>query len=579
MKASLRQHKLLLMITLFFSIITAAAGVLIALVLQKVIDAALQGDRGLFREILVISVVYLLLLGVMGLIYNLCSKALIRNLTLSLRERVFRGIFSRKAEAFAASNTADYLSALTNDIKQLEDQYIQPLLQVMQNVVVFAASVLVLLYISPLVTAILAGCMVLIFIIPSLFGTALQTKQSAVSAQMSIFTIRLKDLLSGFEVIKSYAMGTYAGHKFQTENRQAADTRFAADRLFALNESVSQTLAILTQFAVVFVAAYLIITGNLSAGSLVALVQLSGGFVGPVLVIMENLPKIKGVRPVVERIDALSAQHHDTPAEQLDPQFNVALSANHLQFGYTPGQPVLKDVSLTLDKGKKYALAGPSGCGKSTLVKLLTGYYDRYEGTVELDGTNLKQLDTSRLQELVSTIHQNVYMFDSDIHFNICLHEEFSAEQLEEVLHTSGIHKFLEQTNGLQSPVGENGSQLSGGQRQRIAVARALIRNKPILILDEGTSAIDMQTAYEIEGRLLALEDLTLITITHNMNELMLGRYDEIIYMEEGRIAERGSLHELLAYGGRFHDFYTQKEAVTPSNEQQQPLLQEIDAV
>ncbi|GGF61917.1 ABC transporter permease [Paenibacillus albidus] len=566
MKQAVRQHKLLLTVTLLFSIITSAAGVLIALVLQKVIDAALQGDLGLFREILLLSLVYLLLLGVFGFIYSLSSKALIRNLTISLRERVFRGVFRQNAEAFSASNTADYLSALTNDIKLLEDHYIQPMLQVLQNIVVFAASLVVLLYLSPLVTAILVGCMVLMFAIPSLFGKALQTKQSAVSSQMSIFTSRLKDLLSGYEVIKSYAMGRYAEQTFKEENHRAANIRFAADRMFALNESVSHTLAILTQFAVVFIAAYLIITGNLSAGSLVALVQLSGGFVGPVLVIMENLPKIQGIKPVLERIDLLAEVNNEPITEGLTPVFNNSLEARNLQFKYTQGKPVIKDISLSLEKGKKYALVGPSGCGKSTLVKLLTGYYDSFDGIIELDGTDLKRLDREQLQQMVSTIHQNVYMFDSDIRHNICLHEEFPDEMLDRALQTSGIHKFLQHTpNGLLSPVGENGLQLSGGQRQRIAVARALIRNKPLLVLDEGTSAIDMQTAYEIESRLLKLEELTLITITHNMNEELLGLYDQIIYMEDGIIAEMGSLKELLERGDKFRSFYTLEKEEVPA--------------
>lgn len=556
MKQSIRQNKMLLAVTLLFSIITSAAGVLIAIILQKVIDAAMQGDMLLFKKIVILSVAYLLLLSLFGFMYAICSKALIRNLTLSLRERVFRGVFRRNAEEFTSSNTADYLSALTNDIKLLEDNYIQPLLLTLQNVVVFAASLIILLYLSPLITLILVVCMILMFTVPSLFGKALQDKQSAVSARMSIFTTSVKDLLSGYEVIKSYAMGKHTEQKFQQENTPAANTRFAADRLFAANESLSETLAILTQFSVVFIAAYLIISGDFSAGSLVALVQLSGGFVGPVLVVMQNLPKIQGVKPVVQRINDLASEEAQPKSGLLEPVFNENLEISRLHFAYQQGNQVLSDINLSLQKGKKYALVGRSGCGKSTLVKLLSGYYDRYEGSITLDGINIKQLDPERLQQMTATIHQNVYMFDTDIKQNICLHEEFSEEVMETALHTSGVHKFVEKMpSGLLTTVGENGSQLSGGQRQRIAVARALIRSKPILILDEGTSAIDMQTAYEIESRLLTLKELTLITITHNMNEELLGLYDEIIYMENGRIAEVGCFQELRVRGGGFAAF------------------------
>lgn len=556
MKHALWKNKGLITVTLLFSIIVSAASVLVAILLQRIIDAALQGSMHIFQQTLLLSAGYVLMLGLLSYIYSLCSKALIRNWTISLRERVFHGIFRRNYEDFSKSNTADYLSALSNDIKLIEDNYIQPLLLTLQNFVVFAVSLVLMLFISPLVTGILIGCMVLMFTVPSLFGKALQNKQSAVSSQMSIFTLKLKDLLSGYEIIKSYAMGKHAGMKFQQQNEAAAHTRFAADRLLALNESVSEVLGVLTQFAVIFIAAYLIITGHLSAGSLVALVQLSNGFVGPVLTMMQNVPKIQGVKPVVERIDALADEVGTSFQGKREPEFSDYLQACHLNFAYQEDKKVLSDVNLTLRKGKKYALVGPSGCGKSTLVKLLTGCYEGYEGTISYDGLELNQLDIARLQQMVSTIHQNVYMFDTDILQNVCLDEDFPEDALQSAIQMSGMHKFLQhQAQGLQTPVGENGSNLSGGQRQRIAVARALIRNKPILILDEGTSAIDMQTAYEIESRLLTLPDLTLITITHNMNPDLLGLYDEIIYMENGHIVEMGSLEQLQSQGEGFSRF------------------------
>lgn len=558
MKPFVRQNKWLLGFTLLFGAVASAASVLIALVLQKIIDAALQGDWKLFWQIMLISVVYLLLLGLLDFAYSVCSKALIRNLTIFLRERVYRGVFARDASAYSAANSADYLSALTNDIKLLEENYMRPALDTLQHLIVFVFSLIVLLYLSPLVTGILLASMVLMFVVPSLFGQALQEKQSAVSTQLSRFTIRLKDLLGGYEVIQSYALNQHAEREFREQNTRAAKVKFAADRLVALSESVSHTLAILTQFSVVFIAAYLILTGRLSAGSLVALVQLSGGFVGPVLGIMQNVPKIKGVKPVLERIGALAAEADSPESEQLPPAFNRSLEARQLQFAYRPEQPVISEINLELKKGGKYALVGPSGCGKSTLVKLLTGYYRPGEGSVLLDGNDADALGRDRLRRLAAVIHQNVYMFDADIRHNICLYEDFSEEALEGALKMSGIGKFLPSLPaGLLSPVGENGSLLSGGQRQRIAVARALIRNKPLLVLDEATSAIDMQTAYEIESRLLSLDGLTLITITHNMSENLLGLYDEIIYMEEGRIAERGPLTELLEREGKFARFYT----------------------
>ncbi|MDF2921259.1 MAG: transporter permease [Paenibacillaceae bacterium] len=564
MRNDLKDNKLLVAATVLFSILTSAAGALIAVILQKVIDAAADGDMGLFQRTLLLSVLYLLGLGVLSYIYSLCSKILIRNLTKSLRRRVFHGIFRRNHQDFTSANTADYLSSLTNDTKLIEENYILPLLAIVQSIAVFFVSLVTMLFYSPLVTACLAGSIIVMLVAPSLFGKALQNRQDAFSGQMAVFTSKLKDLLAGYEVIKSYRMGRHTAGKFERENNAAANAKFAADKLFAANESVSEMLAGLSQFSVIFISAYLIITGHITMGTLIALVQLSNGFVGPVMMMMQNLPKVQGIKPVISRLNAL-ADYEDTAfTGKTAPVFQSSVEANNLNFTYLPGQPVLADINLVLQKGRKYAVAGRSGCGKSTLVKLLTGYYAGFEGRIAFDGTDIKHLDVEQLGRMVSTIHQNVYMFDTDIRNNICLYRDFPEQELTAALEGAGVSLFLEQMpDGLLSPVGENGSSLSGGQRQRIAVARALIQGTPFLILDEGTSGIDRQTAYDIESRLLAQADLTLITITHDMNEELLGRYDEIFYMDQGRIAERGSLQQLLEGGNGFADFFTLQKRTT----------------
>lgn len=219
---------------------------------------------------------------------------------------------------------------------------------------------------------------------------------------------------------------------------------------------------------------------------------------------------------------------------------------------------VLTGIDCLIEKGKKYVIVGKSGCGKSTLIKLLSGYYSAYTGEILYDDKELHMLDKDNVVQLSSIIHQNIYMFDETIYDNICLHENYPEKKIEKVIEESGLTEFIsELPTGLQYQVGENGSNLSGGQKQRIAVARALIRNKPILILDEGTSAIDMQTAYDIENRLLKMEDLTLITITHHLEKDLLDKYDEVFYMENGSIKERGSFKQLISISSCFAEFFS----------------------
>lgn len=557
MKSIFKQNKLLLSITAILSIITSIAYVYIAIILQRVTDTALSKDLSAFKIVLLQSISYLIILGLVNYIYSICSKRLVCNIIRQLRNNVFQGILRRNVQDFTSVNSADYLSAFTNDIKLVEDNYILSLLMILQHLVMFVGTIILLFIISPLIAVCLIGFLILMLVVPSFFGKALQRRQDRLSKTLSVFTVKIKDILSGYEVIKSYNMGSHIKSEFKKQNDETITARFHSDKLIAASESISEILAYLTLFSGIFIGAYLIILGKISAGTLLALIQLSSSFVNPLMIIMQSLPKIKGVEPILSRLDEFSNYKDASFAGTETPSFNSSIKVNNLCFSYDESYSVLNNAELIIEKNKKYAIVGQSGCGKSTLIKLLAGKYYNYEGKILYDEKDIRNIDIEQLTNMISIIHQNIYMFDDNIKENICLYESFSDEELEKVLSTSGVQQFLENTpNGVNSLVGENGCNLSGGQRQRIAVARALIQKKPILILDEGTSAIDMQTAYDIENRLLKLDNLTLITITHNMSKDILSMYDQIIYMENGKIIEAGNLDQLLSYSGAFHSFF-----------------------
>ncbi|AJD26028.1 ABC transporter ATP-binding protein [Clostridium botulinum] len=558
MRECIKRNKLLLLLTIIFSIISSAAMVGLSLFIQTTIDYATSGNIDGFKRILIYSIGYGILIGLLYFIYDILSKMFIRNLLKMLRNKVFFGILKRNYKDFNSKNTADYISVLTNDMKLIEENYVVPLLLTLQYSVMFVVTVILLLYLSPLVTLGIFISMLLIFIVPSLFGKTLENKQLELSNRLSFFTSKLKDIFLGYDVIRSYNLRNNTTKEFQEENNNLANAKFTADKIFVINESLSQILGLGTQFVAIFLSAYLVIKGELTMGMLIAIVQLSATFVQPVIMIMSNVPKLNSVKPIIKRIDDFS-NYEDTDFVGKDkPYFNSNLEISNLYFNYGNERPAIDNISLRIDRNKKYAIVGGSGCGKSTLVKLMLGYYSDFNGDIKFDGNSIKNLDIEQLNKMISIIHQNVYMFDKTIKDNICLYKEFSKEQINNVLNLSGANKFIEETtNGLNYLVGENGSNLSGGQRQRIAIARALIQQTPILVLDEGTSAIDMQTAYDIESKLLSIENLTLITITHKMSEELLSLYDEIIYMENGQIVERGNLRELLDKKDKFFKFYT----------------------
>ena len=529
------KDRLLLGGTILLGGLSSLLAAFVSIFLQRVIDVAVAGEIREFYRVLGGMAAFLLAFGVISFSEALLGKILLRNVTRYLRDRVFKGVMKQAPKEYTAQNTADYLSALVNDVKLVEDNYLVPLLLCFQMAVLFLATLGILLYLSPLVTFILLLFLVLLFAVPALMGKKLQERQDAYSAQLSSFTAAAKDFLNGYEVIRGYSALHCILGRFHKVNKDTVDKKFAADRLMAVNESFSDIFSSLIVIVIVFVAAWQMMQGKVSMGTLLALIQLSGTFVTPVVILMQNIPKIQGIKPVMEHLaelmDISRNEGEDSSRQEYEMQgLQDAIRCTDLTFSYADDQKVLEHEDFLFEAGKKYAVVGQSGCGKSTLIKLLTGYFRDFQGQIEIDGHSLKEMPQEEINRRIAVIHQNVFLFDTDIRDNICLGRQYSDEEIHKALMESGMEDFLAgMEGGIDSKVGENGQLLSGGQRQRIAVARALIRRTPVLILDEGTSAIDRETAFEIEKRLLERRELTVITITHHMDERLEGEYDGIL--------------------------------------------------
>lgn len=556
MKKYFKVNKFLFVLTILIGIISSLGYVFIAVLLQQLLDIVMVGNMEKFTRVIIFSLVYFAILGIFLFLQSIFEKRVICKIMRQIRSDTFKGIINHSIEDFSKNNSADYISSITNDVKILEDNFLLPLFEVIQYSVIFISSLAVMVYFDAIVTICVIVAIGFMFVIPSLIGGVLEKQQNQFSEKLSKFTVSLKDILSGFEIIKSYSMKKNIICRFDKSNEDTINAKYSVDKLIALNEGLSSFLALMVQVVVLFLSAYFIITGRITVGALLGMVQVSNNLANPLLMIFTNVPKIKSVQSIVKKLNDLSIYAKDDVLNKKLLAFNECISAKDLSFSYDEQAEVLHEIDCTIEKGKKYVILGKSGCGKTTLIKLLSGYYTDYSGNILYDGKELNLLNKNDVFLLSSTIHQNVYMFDESIYDNICLHEDYSKETVDKVIKESGLDEFIsELPEGLKYKVGENGSNLSGGQKQRIAVARAMIRNKPILILDEGTSAIDMQTAYDIESRLLAMENLTLITITHNIKKELLELYDNVIYMENGTIQGNGSFDKLVKTSQEFSKY------------------------
>jgi ABC-type bacteriocin/lantibiotic exporter with double-glycine peptidase domain len=439
----------------------------------------------------------------------------------------------------------------------VEENGILPLLTLIQNAFIFVVTFIIISYISPIITVILGTLTVLLLYIPLLFAKVLEKRQDIFSKENAKFINAIKDYFSGFEVIRSFKVENKICDEYDNANNRISKTKFNVDKVLAVNESVSSVLSILVTFSIVFVSSYMIINHSITVGTMIALVQLSSGFIQPIVMIMNNVSRVKSIGIITHKFDDLSNEKKSLLSENI-PKFEKQISVSNLSFSYNKDTQILENINFDFKKGKKYAIVGASGCGKTTLVKLIFGYYSKFSGVISYDGVEMKKVDTNALYTLMSMIHQNVFMFNDTIKNNICLYNDYSDEELKQALKRSGVEQFINtKKDGIHTQVGENGINLSGGQRQRVAVARALIKNTQLLVLDEGTAALDMKTAYEIEKNLLEIENLTLIAVTHKMSVDLLSLYDEVLYMKNGKIIESGSFKSLLDNKGKFYNFYT----------------------
>lgn len=272
-------------------------------------------------------------------------------------------------------------------------------------------------------------------------------------------------------------------------------------------------------------------------------------------ILPKGLANRKAAAGLVEKLAEVTEENAGRAGDPVPPVLKDAITLENVTFGYEPGEPVLRDLSMRLEAGKKYALVGGSGSGKSTLLNLLMGAYDGYEGSVAIDGKELREIDTDSLYDVMSLIGQNVFLFDDTLYQNITMFRDFPEDKLELAVHRAGLDGLIEQ-RGENYRCGENGNGLSGGERQRVSIARCLMRETPVLLLDEATAALDNQTAFAVTDAILHLDGLTRMVVTHRLEAELLEQYDEIFVLRGGELCERGRFGELMERKEYFYSLY-----------------------
>lgn len=490
--------------------------VVIQLIMMRAFDAAISLDfrRFLFWTALNLSV-YALYLALAALEGILEARA-VRAMNNAVRHDLYLSLLDKPHAAYHSQDTGEYISWLTTNVKQIERLAWSPFFSCISQAGLIVWCILALISLHWLMLAAGVFSAAVMLVVPKLFQKRMERLGEECAKAEAEGVSKLKDLLSGFDVLRSFGhaerfldQGGAVSDRIEAPNCRRSSTQSA---LSCFTGFFSVSLQIFQQVVTVVLA----FQGKILLGAMVSASNLTAGIVNGLRSIADHRMSLASAKPYFQNI-TVHAGDAPAKAERSMAPVSYSIAIENLNFRYGE-KPVLQDLSLQFRKGGKYALTGPSGCGKSTLLKLLLGWLPDYTGTIRFDGKDAKDFTPEQLQKQMSYIEQNVFLFNTTIRDNITLGEDFTDDRLQKALRDSALIGDLAfMPDGLDTAVGEEGGNLSGGQKQRVAIARALIHNRSILLVDEGTSALDQRNADIVEKSLLSNPDLTLILVSHHL--------------------------------------------------------------
>lgn len=366
--------------------------------------------------------------------------------------------------------------------------------------------------------------------IPKLFNKKIEKASIEMSQEQERFISKIKDYFGGFELLDSFNLLNIFVAKVRNASVDLETRKYGLSKTIGGATAFLIILNVLSQMISTIISGILVIKEVISPGAILAIGNLSGLFFTGVLSGMSQKVELSTIKPIFEKFEAVRKQK---PAAL--PEIDKISTAIELKgIGYSYGEKrVLEDLNIQIETGKKYAIVGESGTGKTTILRILMGQLKDYEGEISIDGENIKNFNTDSIRNQIAYIDQNVYMFNDTIQYNITLDRNFTAEEMEKTIEESALKDFIfSLKDGMETKIGEGGRNVSGGQRQRIAIARALLNGKNILFIDEGTSALDKSNAFEIESKLLNNPELTVIMISHNLDDRLLDKFNMIYKLE-----------------------------------------------
>lgn len=557
----IRPYTKTILTAIFCIVVAAGSNLYVPWIIKDMIDKVLaEKDMEMLNYISIGIVVVFLIRGIFYFGQSYLVSYVGQRVVIDIRGQLYRKFQRLPLAYYDKHRTGEMMSYISNDVAALQNAMVDKLIELITEISIFIGSLGMMFYLDWKLSLLTFAVVPMVGQAMNIFGKKLKKSGTMIQERMADMTAMLQESLSAVRVVKSFVREDHEIKRYDQENERNFEAAMLNIRLMSMLTPTVEFLAALAVTVIVWFGGYEVVEGRITAGALVAFLTYAVNLANPVKRISRAFGTMQQALAAADRVFAVM----DLPemiADKLDakplPKVTGRVKVDNVSFSYNDEAPAVKNISFDVKPGQMIAFVGPSGAGKSTIANLLPRFYDVTEGSITVEGMDVRDVTLSSLREQIGIVPQETMLFSGTVWENIRYGRlDATNEEIVEAAKAANADEFIRQLpNGYDTKLGERGVNISGGQRQRLAIARAILKDPQILILDEATSALDTESEKVVQAALDRLMvGRTSFVIAHRLSTILSA--DRILVLDHGEIVEDGTHEELLVKGGLYSNLY-----------------------